>query len=228
MDMDTCCATLDAVNIFSAGAGKVVAMDDDTAIPLAFSVDGNDRLFNQLGGIATSVGINGQAGFQFMHSLREFIYVYVFTERMGEIVINGLAFPAFCDTQLGADATDANDEPLTPLTCVEGTTGLERIMTWYECNRITSRATPITIALGAEVTYNAFLVSVKADIANADTGIAQFSFKFNYVPRITDNDDFCFGLDDSCLDIPCTDGGGNSQSIDSSQVPLPGRRAFGW
>jgi hypothetical protein len=172
---------------------------------IAFSVDSSAYTFNQLNAIATSVGISGQAGFQFMHSLREFIYVYVFTERIGEIVVNGLAFPASCDeTEIGPQATTP------PIACVSenalATTGLERIMLWYECNRITSRAEPITIALGAGVSYQAFLISVKADVANAETGIAQFALRFNYVPHISDDDDFCFALDDSCLDIPCTQG----------------------
>lgn len=190
----SCC---DGVNIFSTGAGKVVSVEQD-AIPIAFAVDGSQTTFNDLKAIVTSVGFQAQGGYQFMHALREFIYVYVFTERVGEIVINGLAFPDDCG-MIGPQSED-------DWSCVHGQTGMERVITWYECNRITSRAEPIVIAFGADVAYESFLTSAKVDIANAETGIAQFSLRFNYIPNITDNDDFCFSIDDICLDIPCGEG----------------------
>ncbi len=185
----------ETVNIFSAGAGKIIALDDDTAVPIAFTVDGSADTFNDLKGIVTSVGIRGQAGFQFMHAMREFIYVYVFTERVGEIVVSGMTFPASCEPLGPQDDADN--------LCFSGSTGLERVLTWYDCNRITSRAAPIVIAFGSTVSYEAFLVSVKADIANADTGIAQFSLAFNFIPNISDADEFCFDLNEDCIDMPC-------------------------
>src|SRR5688572_9091037 len=124
----SCCGD-DAFNIFSAGAGKVIAIEQD-AIPIAFAVDGSQRTFNDLKAIVTSVGYQGQGGFQFMHALREFVYVYVFTERVGEIVINGLAFPASCEKLGPQDGEDIDNG------CTVGSTGLERVLTWYECNRI--------------------------------------------------------------------------------------------
>lgn len=189
-----CC---DGTTIFSTPAGKVIAVDGN-AVPIAFAVDGDDELFNDLKGIVTSIGLQAQGGFQFMHALREFIYVYVFTERIGEFVINGLAFPDTCNLGVGPQGPQGSQG-------VHGTTGMERVTTWYEANRITTRASPITIAIGATVSYEAFLVSMKLDIANPDTGIAQFALRFNFVPNISDQDDFCFPIDeaDDCLDSPC-------------------------
>lgn len=184
-------------NIFSREPGTVVAVETDST-PVAFSVDGDDTLFNDLIAIVTSVGLQAQSGYQFMHALREFIYVYVFTERIGELVINGLAFPQTCN-EMGVQGGIQGPQ------CVIGQTGLERIITWYECNRITTRAAPITITFGDNVSYDAFLVGMKADIANPETGIAQFSMRFNFIPDISDSDDFCFPFSDDvdCLDIPC-------------------------
>jgi hypothetical protein len=76
-------------------------------------------------------------------------------------------------------------------------------MRWYECNRITSRRDPITISLGTGIAYDSFLVSVKADVTNAETGVAQFSLRFNYIPDFADDDDLCFTSCDDCIDIPC-------------------------
>jgi hypothetical protein len=181
-------------NIFSSNAGYVVAVDG-AAAPVVFVVDGDAGLFHDLKAIVTSVGIQGQGGYQFMHTLREYIYVYVFTERVGEIAVSGLAFPAACDS-FGAQGAQG---------CVAGTTGLERILTWYECNRITTRAAPVVISFGDAVIYDAFLVSCKADIVNAEAGIAQFTLRFNYIPNVNDDTDFCFPMtEEGCLDEVCT------------------------
>jgi hypothetical protein len=182
-------------NIFSSGAGKVVAVDGE-AVPVHFAVDGDNNTFHDLKAIVTSVGLQSQGGFQFMHALREFIYLYVFTERVGEIVINGLAFPETCN--FGPQGAQDDDSR-----CIHGQSGLERVQTWYECHRVTTRAAPISISFGAAVSYEAFLVACKIDIANPETGIAQFTMRFNFVPVISDSDDFCFPLDEDCLWPPC-------------------------
>ncbi len=189
------CADDTGIILFSENTGKVVAVDG-FASPFVFSVDGDFTLFNDLKGIVTSVGIQAQSGFQFMHALREFIYVYVFTERIGEIVINGMVFPEYCGFEgpqgIQIDACE-----------VEGQTGLERLIKWYECNRITSRASPITIGIGTDIFYDAFCVGMKADIASQSSDIAQFSLRFNFVPNIVDGDELCYPFEDNCDDAPC-------------------------
>jgi hypothetical protein len=45
---------------------------------------------------------------------------------------------------------------------------------------------------------------MKADIADAQTGIAQFSMHFNFIPIQPDDDDFCFDVSINCLPgAPC-------------------------
>ncbi len=181
--------------LFSTLPGTV-AVFSDRVVPFTFIVDGDATLFSILKGIVTSIGMNTQSGFQFMHALREFIYVYVFTERVGELVISGLAFPEICGSQ-GPQAAQTTGCQII------GSSGLERIIEWYECNRITSRASAIQIQIGDTLLYDAFLVSGKMEIANAETGMGQFSFRFNFIPNITDSDSSCFPLDIACLDSPC-------------------------
>lgn len=189
------CFEEEGTNIFSTGAGTIVSVDG-TATTFAFTVDNNASLFDDLQGLVTSIGYSAQSGFQFMHALREFIYLYVFTERVGEIVLNGLVAPASCIID-GSQSVTIDGCQIT------AATGLERIIQWYECNRVTSRADPINIALGSTVSYDAFLVGMKADIVTAETGIAQFSLRFNYIPNISDNDEQCFPADEDCLEAPC-------------------------
>lgn len=171
-------------DIYSTAAGTVVAISGNAA-PMNIFVAGSTATFNNLKAIITSVGIQQQGGYQFMHTLRAFVYVYVFMERVGDVVINGLAFPASC-APLGSQ-----DYPAT-IGNITGETGIERITQWYEANRITSRATSLSIGIGNSVSYEAFLLSMKADIVDASTGVAQFSMRFSIIPNITDSDIECF------------------------------------
>lgn len=192
--------TCSGTNIFSTEPGKVVAIELDTT-PVAFTIDDSEVTIAALNGIVTSVGIQGQGGYQFMHSLREFIYIYVFTERMGEIVVNGLAFPDVCDSwPYGPQSEYVSTTGECPYW---GASGVEKVLSWYDCNRLTTRSYPMTISFGTMVSYQAFLTGMKVDITNPETGIAQFSFKFNYPPNVPNDTDFCFSTDETCLDPPC-------------------------
>lgn len=192
--------TAEGINIFSAAPGTVVVIEGD-AIPVTFAVDGQTGLFNDLKAIVTSVGLQAQGGFQFTHAMREFIYLYVFTERVGIINVNGLAFPQSCGPLGPQD--DQIFSPEGTQCAINGDTGFERVVQWYECNRITSRAEAINITFGVDLTYEAFLVACKAEIANPDTNIAQFSMQFHFIPNIVSDDDLCFPFDEDCLDAPC-------------------------
>lgn len=197
-------------NIFSSGAGMVVALTTE-AIPVSFTVDDDINTFNNLKAIVTSVGYNAQGGRQFTHSMREFIHVYVFTERVGQIVINGIAFPDSCEILGPQDETD-RECPLGSQMTEWGTEGLEQIINWYECNRITTRASPIVISFGPTLFYNAFLVGIKCEVPDASAQLTQFSMQFEFIPNTIDGSDTCFSDEDfeipsfgedACLDPPC-------------------------
>lgn len=196
----SCCV---GTNIFSSGAGSVVVVNNQDVTPVVLQIDGAaaSDYFGNLNAIITSIGIQAQSGYQFMHAVREFIYVYTFTERVGEITLNGLVFPSQNCGILGPQGNQT-------LTCIgPNFTGLERTLRWYECNRITTRASAITIAVGTDLSYSAFLVGMKADVADASSQIAQFTMRFNFIPNLTENDDWCSVLNtaanqETCLDAP--------------------------
>ncbi len=194
------CPQLDdetAVNIFSVNNGCVVAVDG-VGVPIYISVDGMQaqNKFHNLKAIMTGLGYQAQSGHQFMHAFREFIYVYVFTERIGDITISGLAFPCTCNfSGIG---------PQGPQDTIDGSntiTGLEYVIGFYEANRITSRSDPLVIGLGIDTSkfYKCFLVGMRAEVVNAEVGMAQFSYSFKMVPNISDDDDFCYV--DTCPDL---------------------------
>jgi hypothetical protein len=174
-------------DIFSVQPGKVVAVkanglplqiiignpafvDDDTGVKLPDSTFRGVGInsFKVFKAVVQNLGISGQSGVQFRHTLQDYIYVYVFGERAGDLSVGGLAFHSACD--------DADNEP----------TGFEMILDYYKNFRVTSYPQALTVAIGTLVTFDAFLVGVNAQIVNPETNLAQFTLQLKYIPGQVD------------------------------------------
>lgn len=153
-------------NIFGGKPGRVVAVDsgDDGFLPLGLVVG---DLKNDLGvkGLLTGLSVNGQSGFQIMHTLRQYIYVYTFGERAGEISVSGLAFVGDC--------RDTGDP-----------SGLARLFDWYERNRVSTTGKALTVTLTPGIALKAFLVNFRYDMEDPTISLGKFSMQLVYPPRI--------------------------------------------
>lgn len=153
-------------NILDGKPGRVVAVDcgDDGFLPLGLIV--ND-FKNYLGvkGLLTGMSVNGQSAFQIMHTLRQYIYIYTFGERAGEISVTGLAFVGDC--------RDVDDP-----------SGLARLLDWYERNRLSTTGKAITVTLTPNVALKAFLVNFRYDIEDPTISLGRFAMQLVYPPRI--------------------------------------------
>ncbi len=118
--------------------------------------------FHEIRAIITQLGIRSQSNVQFLQTLRNFVYVYSFGERMGDIVIGGLAMPGDC----------AFTDP---------TSGLERVLSYYAGNRLSTQGDPVAIAIGANITYAGFLIGFEANVNDPRFGLAQFSLAFKHL-----------------------------------------------
>jgi len=148
--------------IFSAQAGRTVAVPGNS-LPMRLTLtDWNGYLAFK--SILTNVGVSGMGGYQFMHSLQDMIYVYVFNERIGQMRIGGLAFAGICEKP-------------------DDKTGFEFVQDWYEEHRITTRFPPITVTIGATFSVNAFLTGVEHGITDPSTKVDQFTLQMHWVPR---------------------------------------------
>jgi hypothetical protein len=172
-------------DIFSAQPGRVVAVTGN-GLPMQLII-GNPPLpglpdsrfrtadgdtFNNFRAIIQSLGIAAQSGVQFMHTLRDYIYVYVFGERVGDLSIGGLAFHSACDDE----EVDA----------AQSATGLERVLQYYQSFRVTSYPLALTVAIGTTLAFDAFLVGANGNIVNPETNLAQFQFQLKYIPNQID------------------------------------------
>jgi hypothetical protein len=113
--------------------------------------------------ICTQAGVIANGNFQFLHTINDTIFVYVFGDRISELAISGVAFGEPCDG-------------LRP--------GIEEVFTLYTRDRIAVRAQPLIVLLGTR-SFNAFLTGVSAEITDAETQLTQFSFRLHCFPAQT-------------------------------------------
>lgn len=162
-------------DIFSSGPGRVTQLVGG-GLPMTLTI-GNTasnnfydawRGFTGFKSVITGLAIQEQSAVQFLHTLRQFIYVYTFGERIADVSINGLSFMANCQ-----DNFAANPAPVT---------GLEYLVSFYRVNRIGTSGVPLAINIGSFISFWGFLVGLRAEIVEPGTGLAQFSMAFRCPP----------------------------------------------
>ena len=178
------------MEIFSSQAGRVTAIDGDIT-PLLLEV-GDDHVddepnsnwggYGEFRAIITGFGVQQQGGFQFLHTLRDFIYVYVFGERIGQMSIEGIAFNANCEAGPDAIIEQASGK-IGPQYH-----GLEWVQAYYLDNRITERPDPITIVLGLDTPFYGFLTSLKFEVVDSPDKpfLGHFAMGFHVIPDFSD------------------------------------------
>ena len=152
-------------DIFNSRPGSVLQVAvPGGALPFQIQLEGWDG-FSVQKAIITSIGLQQSGNFQFLHTLRNFVYVYVFGEKIAEMVVSGVCFLNPCPTEQGA-----------------GRSGFEEVYAYYMKNRMVSRPTPVKMVIGTSITLEAFLTNVNIVANNPAEMIGQFTLNFSYLP----------------------------------------------
>jgi len=106
--------------------------------------------------------LNGN--YQFLHTVNDFIYVYAFGNRVGELTVSGFGFVKPCP---GADSAK-----------------LCNVYDFYHENRIKKNGKmSVTIGDCANSTFWAFLTGMRLELQDPQTLVGQWSLRFNIVPK---------------------------------------------
>jgi hypothetical protein len=172
------------MDIFETNPGTVVAIQTD-ATPFSLYV-GNWGDYDGFKSIITGFEVQTQDGVQFMHSLQDFIYVYTFGERIGNISVSGISF--------FDDCTD----PIYH--------GLEYVYGYYLANRTSERGAPISLVMGLSSPFYGFLVGLSMGLTDPDSMLGQFRMEFKTIPEPT-----ILSIPDQEEDPPADDGGNQEE-----------------
>lgn len=153
---------------FAHSRGSVSRVDGQVQVGLLpFSVRLQDMDFGGLEdlnsrAIITQAGILENGNYQFLHTLDETIYVYVFGDRIGELRVAGICFSNLCQ----ADGASS---------------GMAQIINNYQRNKLSARGGPVLVNFG-EITYKGFLTGMQLDVSDPDRNLGQWAFRFHTFP----------------------------------------------
>lgn len=143
--------------LFVTRPGQVVAVQNVGALPLTIFLEGWPG-FPAIRAVITNISAHTQTNYQLLHTLREYIYVYVFGERIGDMAIGGLLFSEACVA------------PGAP-------SGIEQLSDYYNQYRLSNYGAPLTVQIGLSglARVRGFLVGARTDLVDATHQLGQFS-----------------------------------------------------
>jgi hypothetical protein len=155
---------------FTGGAvGRVVQLEDDHTQGTVRFVSMTDEIrHRQHRSIITRLTVSHQCNYQFLHTIGNEIYIYVFGDRIGQVTLSGLSFAAECNPC----ATGPQDSKH----------GFEKVLAWYEEYRVAARRDPIEVLIG-ETPIKAFVVALSGDVVDPSTRMMQWNLTCMILPK---------------------------------------------
>lgn len=154
--------------IFSGNTGRVSAITDAVAAgALALvAVNGDTTISTRRHRtIITRVGLSAAGNFQFLHTIGNDVYTYVFGDRMGQIDVHGLSFSTAC----GGSETKH---------------GFELLYQWYKQNRIAVNKEPVIVTIGRETSFQGFVTALTGDVQDTMHRTIQFQMSIATLPTV--------------------------------------------
>jgi hypothetical protein len=121
-----------------------------------------DHTFEGQTSIITRVTISQQTNHQFLHTIGGLIFVYVFGDRIGSIVVQGLSFIEDCD---GGG----------------GETGPDKVLKYYANNKLTARQEEMEVTVG-KTPIRGFMTNMQLDVLDPKTRVSQFMYQMTQIP----------------------------------------------
>lgn len=143
--------------------GRVAVLDRPGAASLDIITLPNWGGFNGFKSILTNIEINERGNFQFLHTLGNEIFLYVFGDRIGTFNINGLSFFDNC--------LNIQDH------------GITLVLGYYRRNRVANRAAPLLVTLPPSTVLRCYVTSFRGRVVDASRRMFEFSIGMALVPE---------------------------------------------
>ena len=124
--------------------------------------DGQSVTFSSQKTIITKIGLSLAGNYQFLHTLGNDVYVYVFGDRMGQISLHCLSFAGKCN---GNDSVH----------------GFQHLFDWYQSNRIANSKELVTVTIN-NVVFSGFLIGSSPEMSDPETRITQTQLILSLLP----------------------------------------------
>lgn len=151
--------------VFQGQPGRVVTIKDP-AVPARvrpLATPSPDISINDEKSIITHITVAQATNHQFLHTLGNDIFIYVFGDRIGQIQLAGFSFVENCDGGGGRH-------------------GMELMIDYFQRNKLSSRKEPMQILVG-QVPFQGFLMSMTNKVVDPATWLTQFQIDIAVIPE---------------------------------------------
>jgi hypothetical protein len=121
--------------------------------------------FDSQRSIITAVGFKQSVNYQLRLALQSEVFIYVFGDLPGELVLSGLSFAEDCQTQ-----------------STQSKHGVEKMLRWYADNKISSGGKPVRVTIG-DVALDGIVVSQTIEVNDPVTRLVQWSMPLVTLPE---------------------------------------------
>jgi len=154
--------------LFQGNTGRVAVIPDAVAygaISLASvsGASGGPLSYGLHKSIITRIGLSAAGNYQFLHTIGNDVYVYVFGDRMGQVVLHGLSFATDCFSGNGVH-------------------GFNMMFEWYQGNRIAAQSTPVIVTIGGGKAFQGFITALTGDVQDPVYRTIQFQLTISLLP----------------------------------------------
>ncbi len=148
--------------------GRVTVLEAEGAAGGSILDVENWEGFNAFKAIFTKVSIAEQTNHQFLHTIGDRIYLYVFGDRIGSLGLTGVAFYDNCNVG-GGDKI-----------------GVAHVVDYWRKQRLRVQPEPMRITIDPETVFECYLHSVQAQTFNTAQRLYQFHLSFALLPEQVD------------------------------------------
>lgn len=148
-------------DIFNSRTGFVAVIPGQAVLPGRIKIRG----FEPASALIENIDYAQKTNQQFQYALDGSVYIYVFGDEMGQVIIKGIIFPLLC----------------------EGTsTGMKEVLTFYAAQRASKSQDLVEVSLGDEVITGFLTALVVSGVGVADEGqaaIQRYEMLINTLPK---------------------------------------------
>ena len=145
--------------------GRAQVLDRPGAAPMSIITVPDWGGFTEFKSIITNVIIAEQGNYQFLHTLGNEIFLYVFGDRIGSFGLSGISFYDNC----GA----ANDNKI----------GITHILDYYRKHRVSAQSGPLLITIQPGNVFRTYLLGFRGQVIDPARRMFQFSLQLALVPE---------------------------------------------
>lgn len=121
--------------------------------------------FNGFKSILTGISMSEATNQQFLHTLGNDIFVYVFGEQIGQFGLSGISFYGNCNEGGG------------------GRIGIAHVRDYYRQMRITNNPRPLLVTIQPRTVLRCFLTGFRAEVMDPALRMFQFHLSMALVPE---------------------------------------------